>query len=1472
MAVSQEQLTVQVVLDSKGAIQGIKDLSGNFVGMQKLVESNSRVLAKLNGDLRDVAKSSGLADKLAAPFKALEAGIGRVALPVIALNQAFQALGQVVGLLGGAFQKTAGAALELETVVARISTVIEPAQRGLVDFEKQILALQRAFGTSKAESGAAFYEALASGAVDASGSVELLNTAQKLAIGGVTSLDTAVSGLLSVLSSYSLQASDAAKVSDALFIAAAGGRTDIKQLGTDIGRVANLAKESGVSLQELLGSVSAVTLAIPSTSEAVSGLRGVISALLTPTDELKKVYADLGISSASAEIQANGLGATLEKLRARTDGSAESLAKLLGRIEAAPAAIALTSGTTKNAAEQITRDIERSFATAGAVTQERFEQIAATGEFQMKRLGGQVNAALTQIGRAFNATFGPLASVLADGIGKAAEVIGTLGDRLARLDLKGLAREFGQTTLIVGGLTAAVGTLAVAFTLLSTGSTLAALTGVVEILGLMRARILAAATPILVVAAKFALITGAVLAAVAAIDILVRNVGNLKALFLTAMEAIRFAVLKTVQVAVDALGGLFVAIGLDKVAAKLIRTSDNAAAQLAQSADALAKKSDGLDFGLAGKAVEGIRKLFGPAGEEAEKVGAATKKATEETKQQAVAVAAVVKASKELLALRESIFDLENQLKAVGESEFDGIQRQLALNVRNLMAQGEAAVAAGENAEAVRKLVALGVQRAEQLAGAQAAELVLKDMRAAEKSAEEALSKVREDRLMVQEKVLQAGMNEIQRLERAYVLELERLDAIEAQARAAGKLDAISRKELDLARETLRTRLDVDKGEVMKKEADRPAGAEKALSAAQGFLDQLSKVPNIIAQIISAIARLPQLILGIVEGATDLLFKQIFEFPQKLLMALERQFSKLDPAVFEAFINSLVQTVPRILVLALAEIPKKLSALTNYFIPQIIGALIEGILAALPELLQYFIQSMTTGILTNAALLISGIIKALPRVIVALAKAIPKIVPALIEALIDGLKDFGRALASIFTGASPFKNVGKDLGKGITDATKKVTGVSSELFAVLEGGPGKAGKDQADRIRDAIDGATRNAANILGKLWDALKRAWKFVYDTFLKPWLDLFRIAWEFAAQVGAAIWGGIKAAWTASLELFKGVWSGSMALFRNVWEVGTILAKGAWNLLGIVFRNGVAIFEAMWSTVKVLFSSVIDSFRALWDFAKNVFKDPIGAFQKLFEDFSAIFSNISASLGGLGKTILDGVTNALGSIGDTLYKAGEKIWSGLKDSFTNGLSVASEFGEAISNAFMSITSKIGAAFTGAFDSVGKKITEVLNAIPPKITAPIRALFGKFADALDAMKIPEVGFSVLGKSFGFGPFDLIPDALTNALRFNQGGMIPGMGQGDVTPIAGTPGEFVLNRGAVSRMGLPLLEALNEGRAGASAGMAAAPVNVYLTVQTEQPIDEKFVKSNLMPVVRSELRRASQAGEFVISPRGVKST
>jgi len=288
------------------------------------LKAESKGVNKTTQEMNKLGTSAGLATKA---FKAF--------VPLIAAAFSARALS---GLASQANQFSS-AMSEVNTLLSGNTEMPRLTQ------EAKNLAAQ--FGGSPTQQAQAFYQAISAGAGNAEQATALLTAANKLAIGGVTDVTTAVDGLTSITNAYGIETSEASRVSDALFVAMRAGKTTVGELSGSIGKVAATAATAGLSFEETLGSISALTTQGIATAEAVTGLKATLSNILKPSKAASDAAEELGIDFSLAGLQSKGLAGFLDELVTATGGSEAKLLDLFGSTEALNTVFALTGGAAE---------------------------------------------------------------------------------------------------------------------------------------------------------------------------------------------------------------------------------------------------------------------------------------------------------------------------------------------------------------------------------------------------------------------------------------------------------------------------------------------------------------------------------------------------------------------------------------------------------------------------------------------------------------------------------------------------------------------------------------------------------------------------------------------------------------------------------------------------------------------------------------------------------------------------------------------------------------------------------------------------------------------------------------------------------------------------------------------------------------------------------------------------------------------
>jgi len=233
---------------------------------------------------------------------------------------------------------------QLESKIIDVGNLFGATAAEMDAMQSSVVELSTKGSQSASDLASALFDVISAG-VDASESLSFLETSSKLATAGVTTTKVAVDGLTSVINAYGLEASDAAMISDKFFAAQVEGKTTIAELANGVGRVAPMANAAGVSIDEMFGSLVALTKVGIRTDEAVVGVRQTLASIITPTKEASE-YADrLGINFSAAALKSNGLIGVMEEIKQKTGGNIEAMAKLFPNIRALSAAVNLAGGS-----------------------------------------------------------------------------------------------------------------------------------------------------------------------------------------------------------------------------------------------------------------------------------------------------------------------------------------------------------------------------------------------------------------------------------------------------------------------------------------------------------------------------------------------------------------------------------------------------------------------------------------------------------------------------------------------------------------------------------------------------------------------------------------------------------------------------------------------------------------------------------------------------------------------------------------------------------------------------------------------------------------------------------------------------------------------------------------------------------------------------------------------------------------------
>ena len=1375
----------------------------------------------------------------------------KLSAAVALARQAYQTLAAV-------FDSTAGKAIALETQIARISTVLSKAEKGSIDFTKVLLDQQKAFGTDTADTARGIYEAISSGAVDGAGAVGLLDVAQKLAIGGVTTLENSVNVLTNTMNAYGFEVSDAAKISDTLFIAAAGGKTTIAELATQLGDVTGIAKTAGINFDDLAVAVSAVTTSGQSTSLATTGVRAVIAELLTPTKNLQSALKGLGITSIETAIKQKGFVGVLRELSTAYGGNASALAGLFSRVEALPAIAALVKDSTGNAFDSMRSKITSNMTESVKVSQESFEEIQKTSEFKMKQAKGNVDSALIGIGNSFKNAIVGIASDAASSFDRAVTVIQKLGSVL------------GITTEKIG--TAWEVTVGKVL-----GNKTSLLTAFEEIvLGIEK-----------ITGAKDAMDKSL------AATVKISSGGDALALFQ-----------KTVPKNFQAPELVGPAKPSQKILDKNIEISGAfnkvAADEYAKSFEEIQKKTEDYKKQIKEVGLESVKaynaqlaeqlRVINKTSDQAKSLGLLRGpfvKVFEDAKAAAVNYFNALKnneAKKTLEDLQKSVYALTVESMKAGTDERTSIDLTLQLRIK------EANALEKKYADLIKinPLIGTQIQATRDLAAAEA-QRAKTALTGITDSQQNEINKALEESSKIQEEIYVKSLRATQQIDYATQNRLKEIEALDAQlvAQQAITQDAVKLFEIEQARRNLKSA-----------KADAVAGGQSQKSALPlgGALPDFSQVLEPVTGLMSAIDGMVGIVQSLIDFIPGILnkiatvFTSLTELPQKIFEGIKNLFSAVIGFV-DNFLSNIGEFIPKIIdavITFLYEgLPKAFSALISK-IPEIIDSLINSIGPLISKLVE--------GLVSAGPLLMISLIKSLPKLIISFITMIPKITIQLVKGLVDGLIN---AITGIGDAVSELFSTG--ITSGIESAGSAISalgsGITSQLFSVGEfAAESNAGKKSSE-FSASIQNATDKSTGVFKKMWDGLMKVLTATWDVVV----GTLKLAWDaIVLVVKILIIEPLKAVWDFVVVLFenlilkplKAVWEFAVVLVENlvikplkaVWDFIVVLfdslilkpLRAIWDFVVTLFDNPIQAFKDLWAFVSTMFDPIINAFKTLWNSLMAIFDPIIVAFRKLWDSLMGIFDPIISAF----KTLW----NSLGTIFEPIINAFKGVWEMVKAGFQNIINLFSALWDFVKTIFTAPIAAFQAlwnfvktvfdsplqAFKNLFDSlsnIGQNIWDKIKNIGTVIWDSIKGAFSSAGNILaDLFKIDFKGMGTVEKFIGIDfPW----------VNFAQGGVVPGQARvfgdslaNDTQPALLSPGEAVIPRSIMQDpASAKLINQLLDGKGATQAAFSLRKAWNKVTAPVKQAV--QYIAPYVAPVIQAAKAVAApivQAAKVVIAP------
>jgi TP901 family phage tail tape measure protein len=253
-----------------------------------------------------------------------------------------------------------------------VNSITKQSEAQFADTSNQVLALSRTVPQSAATLAKGLYDIASSGFSGADG-MTILKTSAIAATAGMTTADVSAKAITATLNAYGRQASDSSDISDVLFKTVEVGVITFEELASGMGTWIGMAAAAKVPVDEAAAAIAAMTLSGIGAAESGTALNRVMTALISPGEELTNTLAELGYESGAQALETDGLRGVMEKLRGATGGNITEMQALFPEVRALKGALALTANEGQNFAntfDQITDKTARAGAAEAAYAEQ----------------------------------------------------------------------------------------------------------------------------------------------------------------------------------------------------------------------------------------------------------------------------------------------------------------------------------------------------------------------------------------------------------------------------------------------------------------------------------------------------------------------------------------------------------------------------------------------------------------------------------------------------------------------------------------------------------------------------------------------------------------------------------------------------------------------------------------------------------------------------------------------------------------------------------------------------------------------------------------------------------------------------------------------------------------------------------------------------------------------------------------------
>jgi TP901 family phage tail tape measure protein len=291
---------------------------------------------------------------------------------------------------------TTRAFLTFDNEMIKSRTIMDETQVSYKQMSKDVLDMSSKYGIAADTMANANYEIISSN-VETSKANIVLEQSAKLAKTGFTDVAVAADILTSVMNGYGKSAEESAAIVDTFIITQKVGKLTVGELAASMGDLISVSASAKVPLEQIEAAIATMTLSGVKADTAITNVRQIVSALISPTAEAASAAKELGIQFNAAALERKGFAGFMEDVMRKTGGSTEAIGALFGNIRSLSGMLNLTKDGGQKFAEVLDQ-----IKNSGGATDEALALLGETSGAKLNKSLNDLKISLIEMGDAIS--------------------------------------------------------------------------------------------------------------------------------------------------------------------------------------------------------------------------------------------------------------------------------------------------------------------------------------------------------------------------------------------------------------------------------------------------------------------------------------------------------------------------------------------------------------------------------------------------------------------------------------------------------------------------------------------------------------------------------------------------------------------------------------------------------------------------------------------------------------------------------------------------------------------------------------------------------------------------------------------------------------------------------------------------------------------------------------------------------------